>query len=90
MGNWEVTPAEYKYRNSKITIFNNLHAQFQNIKNVSKDVLKVKIHSLRTTYQREYKKVQASMRSAMVPEDIHIPKLRFYDLMSFLKNGIQE
>ena len=87
---WDVSHAENKSRKSKVTAFNKLHTQFEIIKNVSKDALQAKIHSLRTIYQKEHKKVQTSMRSGMGSEDIHIPKLWFYDLMSFINNGSQE
>ncbi|PIO05696.1 hypothetical protein AB205_0190120, partial [Aquarana catesbeiana] len=48
--------------------------------------LKVKIGGLRSTYNREGKKVQDSMRSGAAADDIYVLRLWYYDRLRFLSD----
>ncbi|CAL1291377.1 unnamed protein product [Larinioides sclopetarius] len=48
--------------------------------------VKLKIKSLRSTYQSEVAKIQRSLRSGTAQEDVYVPTIRWFDLMdSFMK-----
>ncbi|PIO13449.1 hypothetical protein AB205_0047010, partial [Aquarana catesbeiana] len=48
--------------------------------------LKAKIGSLRSTYNRECKKVQDSLRSGAAADDVYVPRLWYYDSLRFLSD----
>uniref|UniRef100_A0A6P7GIB1 Uncharacterized protein LOC114343021 n=1 Tax=Diabrotica virgifera virgifera TaxID=50390 RepID=A0A6P7GIB1_DIAVI len=48
------------------------------------DNLKKKIGNMRTAFQREFKKVQASKETGTNTDDVYEPTLWYYDLMSFI------
>ncbi|PIO26060.1 hypothetical protein AB205_0049430 [Aquarana catesbeiana] len=48
--------------------------------------LKDKIGSLRSTYNRERKKVQDSQRSGAAADDVYAPRLWYYDRLRFLSD----
>ncbi|XP_014290591.1 uncharacterized protein [Halyomorpha halys] len=53
--------------------------------NASKDTVQKKINTLRGCYRKELNKVRLSEISATSPDEIHVPKLWYYDLMLFLQ-----
>ncbi|PIO29449.1 hypothetical protein AB205_0050710 [Aquarana catesbeiana] len=46
--------------------------------------LKALIGGMRSTYNREHKKVQDSLRSGAAADDIYVPRLWYYDRLHFL------
>lgn len=56
--------------------------------NVTTESIKLKLHSLRTQYLKESRKVSESKRSGIGQEDVYVPKLWCYDQMKFLKTHI--
>ncbi|PIO28212.1 hypothetical protein AB205_0132700, partial [Aquarana catesbeiana] len=48
--------------------------------------LKAKIGSLRSTYNREHKKVQDSLRSGATADDVYVPRLWYYHSLHFLSD----
>ncbi|PIO16113.1 hypothetical protein AB205_0078610 [Aquarana catesbeiana] len=48
--------------------------------------LKAKIGSLRSTYNREHKKVQDSLRSGAAADDVYVPRLWYYHSLRFLSD----
>ncbi|PIO26792.1 hypothetical protein AB205_0016290 [Aquarana catesbeiana] len=48
--------------------------------------LKDKIGSLRSTYNRERKKVQDSLRSGASADDVYVPRLWYYNSLRFLSD----
>ncbi|PIO12537.1 hypothetical protein AB205_0073970 [Aquarana catesbeiana] len=48
--------------------------------------LKAKIGSLRSTYNRERKKVQDSQRSGASADDVYVPRLWYYNILHFLSD----
>ncbi|GBN38065.1 hypothetical protein AVEN_208400-1 [Araneus ventricosus] len=52
--------------------------------NANKDLVQKKISSLRGAYRKESNKVKASMKSGAGTDEVHTPKLWYYDMLSFL------
>ncbi|PIO38026.1 hypothetical protein AB205_0199790 [Aquarana catesbeiana] len=48
--------------------------------------LKALIGGMRSTYNRECKKVQDSLRSGAAADDIYVPRLWYYDRLNFLSH----
>lgn len=52
--------------------------------NATKDTVLKKINNLRSSYRKEQKKVLSCKKSGMGTEDLYIPKLWYFDDLSFL------
>ncbi|PIO10037.1 hypothetical protein AB205_0033690, partial [Aquarana catesbeiana] len=48
-----------------------------------------KIGSLRSTYRKELNKVQASMRSGAVAENVYVPSLWYYNRIQFMEDQME-
>ncbi|GBM25908.1 hypothetical protein AVEN_94353-1 [Araneus ventricosus] len=54
--------------------------------NADKDLVQRKISSLRGCYRKEYNKVKASLKSGASTNYVHIPKLWYYNFLTFLED----
>lgn len=52
----------------------------------TRDTVKKKINSIRSSYRKEKKKVDASTRSGAATEDIYEPSLWYFHLLEFLND----
>ncbi|PIO32426.1 hypothetical protein AB205_0207610 [Aquarana catesbeiana] len=81
---WQINHSEYKNQTKRKAALDKL---LQFVKSVipTADIifLKILIGGLRSTYLREYKKVQDSQRSGAA-DDIYVPRLWYYNRLHFL------
>ncbi|CAL1296681.1 unnamed protein product [Larinioides sclopetarius] len=54
--------------------------------NADKDLVQKKITSMRGCFRKEYNKVKASLKSSSSTNYVHIPKLWYYNLLTFLED----
>jgi len=59
----------------------------KSLSNLKVEDVKKKIDCLRTSFRREYKKVEDSKKSGAGCTDIYTPSLWFYEKMMFIKNS---
>ncbi|KAL4091947.1 hypothetical protein QTP88_026546 [Uroleucon formosanum] len=84
---WKVKSTEYSDRNLKNEAYNVLIEKYKEVDpNADKEIVKKKINSLRTNYQKELKKVKASYKSGSGTDDIYVPPLWYYNELNFLQD----
>ncbi|XP_049939469.1 uncharacterized protein LOC126416045 isoform X2 [Schistocerca serialis cubense] len=57
---------------------------------ITREDVKRKINIVRTTYNRESNKIRKSKQSASSPGEIYVPKLWYFNELSFLDNQLEE
>ncbi|KAL7639705.1 UNVERIFIED_CONTAM: hypothetical protein RMT77_010209 [Armadillidium vulgare] len=82
---WKVGTKEYGDRNKKSAAYkilaNKLREKFEG---ANRETVVRKINTLRSCFRKEYKKVQASLKSGAMAADVYRPSLWYYDLLLFL------
>lgn len=84
---WKVKSKEYSDRNAKAQAYEILVEKMRTVdKSSNRESVVKKINSMRTTYRKELRKVLDSERSGAGADDIYVPHLWYYELMSFLQD----
>lgn len=84
---WKIKSKEYSDRNAKSQAYDILAEKMQTVdRSANRETVVKKINSMRTTYRKELKKVLDSERSGAGADDIYVPHLWYYELLSFLRD----
>lgn len=84
---WNKKDPKYHNANIRESVYMLLLEKYQEYdKNATKAMVKAKINSLRSTYNKELKKVKDSERSGAGTEEVYKPSLWYYDLLSFVSD----
>lgn len=84
---WKIKSREYSDRNAKSQAYEILVEKMRSVdESANRETVVKKINSMRTTYRKELKKVLDSERSGTGTDDVHVPHLWYYELLSFLKD----
>ncbi|KAB0803073.1 hypothetical protein PPYR_00043 [Photinus pyralis] len=87
---WDKTNSNYLNRDMRQEGFNILLDKYKVFdKSATLDVFKKKLENMRTTYNRELKKIKNSKITGSGLDDIYIPSLWYFDLMGFLTENTQ-
>lgn len=82
---WLITSKEYSNKHLKAAAYKDLIEVVKKVvPECDVDFVKKKIDLLRGNFRREHKKVKASMRTGSGAEEVHKPKLWYYNLLVFL------
>jgi len=85
---WKVRSASYKNKQLRNKAWLKLFEIYKTIESSATMVsLKNKISNIRTCYRRELKKVVDSERSGAGADEIYVPSLWYFDLLSFLTDN---
>ncbi|GBN54854.1 hypothetical protein AVEN_131056-1 [Araneus ventricosus] len=84
---WKVADPDYHDKNKRDKAMEQLIDLFKTKDiNANKDIVKRKINSMRGSYRKESNKVKASLKSGARANQVHMPKLWYYDLLTFLED----
>lgn len=84
---WKIKSEIYKNKSQKNKAWETLLLEYKKIEpDASVDKLKSKINSIRTSYRRELKKLNDSVKSGAGEEDIYTPSIWYFSYLSFLKD----
>lgn len=82
---WKMNSPEYKNKTLKMQGYETIITKCREYVNgADREFVKTKINSLRTSFRKEYRKVQASRKTATHPNEIYKPHLWYYDMLTFL------
>ncbi|XP_018118361.1 uncharacterized protein LOC108716617 isoform X1 [Xenopus laevis] len=81
---WKVKSQDYSNRHKRNEAYAKLNELCKRINPASNvDFIKNKISNLRTVFKKEYNKVQSSKKSGASADDVYVPRLWYYDLLTF-------
>ncbi|CAH2016403.1 unnamed protein product [Acanthoscelides obtectus] len=84
---WKVKSKQYSDRNAKSKAYDILVEKMRTVEeSANREIVVKKINSLRTTYREELKKVLDSERSGVGTDDVYVPHLWYFELLSFLRD----
>ena len=84
---WKVKTDDYLNRNLRKKCYDELIAYCKPIfPQADRDFVSKKIQKLRGSFRKEFRKVVASKRSGKGAEDVYVPSLWYYDLLTFTKD----
>ncbi|XP_047510564.1 uncharacterized protein LOC125053037 [Pieris napi] len=84
---WDVTDIYYHNKQKRDAALEVLLSFYKTKSpNATIDTVKKKLQALRASFRKEFNKVKASMQSGAGTDDIHVPKLWYYDQLMFLKD----
>ncbi|CAD1479835.1 unnamed protein product, partial [Heterotrigona itama] len=82
---WDVRSKSYMDRNSRNDAINVLVEKCKEINPLSnKDFVNKKIHNMRCSFRRELKKVKQSRSKHTSQDNVYIPSLWYFDILSFI------
>ncbi|KAK7025488.1 hypothetical protein SK128_017607 [Halocaridina rubra] len=82
---WKVKSIDYCDRKKKKAAYEILVNKLKEVdKDANRDAVVRKINTLRSSFRKEYKKVQASKRAGKADKALYRPSLWYYDLLLFL------
>lgn len=82
---WNTKAKEYSDRNQAYEdLVKKCKEKFPN---ANKDFVVKKIHTMRCSFRRELKKVINSLRSGSGTDEVYVPSLWYYDLLSFIADS---
>ncbi|XP_031328655.1 uncharacterized protein LOC116169675 isoform X2 [Photinus pyralis] len=82
---WQIKSKDYSNKQKKNAAYAKLVKKLEEVeKNATKESAVKKINSLRTCFRKEYRKVLASERSGVGTDELYIPTLWYYELLTFL------
>ncbi|KAG8456086.1 hypothetical protein GDO86_002039 [Hymenochirus boettgeri] len=82
---WQVKSKEYSNRRARAEAYNKLVDLCRRLNpSANIDFVKSKIANLRTVFKKEFNKVQSSKNNGTAIEDVYVPKLWYYDLLTFI------
>ncbi|XP_075203237.1 uncharacterized protein LOC142308621 [Anomaloglossus baeobatrachus] len=86
---WRIKSTEYSNRNLKKDAYAQLVAVFDrhhpSVKG-NEDIVRKKLQALRTVFRKELNKVDESKRSGAGTGDVYVPRLWYFDLLSFTRD----
>lgn len=84
---WQVKSDVYKNKSKKNKAWETLLLEYKEIDpEATVEKLKAKLNSIRTTYRRELKKVNDSVRSGAGEDDVYVPSIWYISCLDFLKD----
>ncbi|XP_047521445.1 uncharacterized protein LOC125060524 [Pieris napi] len=84
---WDVTDINYRNKRKRDAALEVLLTFYKTkLPNATIDTVKKKLQALRASFRKEFNKVKASMQLGAGTDDIHVPKLWYYDQLIFLKH----
>ncbi|KAK4320874.1 hypothetical protein Pmani_008314 [Petrolisthes manimaculis] len=84
---WKIKSDEYSDREKKADAYKILYGKYkEHYPNATLEEMKKKINTLRTNFRAELRKVERSEKSGAGTEDIHVPRLWYFDAMLFLRD----
>lgn len=84
---WNKTDPRYHNTNSRESAYTLLLNKYKEYDGkATKAMVKSKLNSLRSTYNKELKKVKNSERSGAGTGEVYKPSLWYYDLLSFVRD----
>ena len=84
---WKVKCKEYHNRDMKNAAYDKLVQKLrETIPEADRDTVVKKINNIRSSYRKEFKKVQASKRSGASSNDVYCPKLWYFQNLAFLQD----
>lgn len=85
---WNTKAKEYSDRNIKNQAYEELIKKCkEKFPNANKDFVVKKIHTMRCSFRRELKKVINSVRSGSGTDEVYVPSLWYYDMLSFIADS---
>lgn len=82
---WKVKCRDYSNRILKDKAYDQLVRFVQKFdKTANRETITKKVNSLRTTFRKEFKRVESSKTSGSGEEDVYVPKLWYYNELLFL------
>ncbi|XP_077136083.1 uncharacterized protein LOC143793206 isoform X2 [Ranitomeya variabilis] len=84
---WKIKSGDYSNRDKRKAAYEKLITlcrQHNPAEKVDETFVKKKIQGLRTVWKKELNKVQATSKSGASTEEVYIPKLWYYDQLSFI------
>lgn len=85
---WNTKAKEYSDRNLRNEAYGELVNKCkEKFPNANKDFVVKKIHTMRCSFRRELKKVINSLKSGSATEEVYVPSLWYYDLLSFIADS---
>lgn len=84
---WKVKSPDYNNKILKNSAYGKLIALIQPIfPNAGKEFVKKKINTIRGCFRKELKKVEASIKSGALAENVYKPSLWYFDLLLFTRD----
>ncbi|PIO23494.1 hypothetical protein AB205_0005790 [Aquarana catesbeiana] len=81
---WQVQCRDYSNKQKRKAVLDQLLELVKSVYPTADiNYLKAKIGSLRSTYNRERKKVQDSLRSGAAADDVYVPRVWYYDSLHY-------
>lgn len=82
---WQNKSKEYHDRDKKSAAYKILLEKMKEIDTTATiDTVKNKINTMRCTFKKELLKVKSSQKSGSGTDDIYVPKLWYYNLLTFI------
>lgn len=82
---WDVKSKSYMDRNLKNLAMETLIEKCKEVNpSANKDYVAKKIHNMRCSFRRELKKIKNSKPTGTQTDDVYIPTLWYFDLLSFI------
>ncbi|XP_068081935.1 uncharacterized protein [Anabrus simplex] len=84
---WQVTHADYHDKVKRNNAVDQLVQLFKTKDpEANRETVLKKLSSMRGSYNKELRKIKASQTTGTEPSSVHVPKLWYYDQLSFLKD----
>lgn len=84
---WKIKSQKYSDRNAKSMAYAALIEKMKEVDpEATRETVVKKINSIRTAFRKELKKVTDSEKSGAGEDEIYVPHLWYFDLLSFLKD----
>lgn len=85
---WDVKCKNYADRNLRNTAIEELVEKCKEVNHsANKDFVMKKIHNFRCGFRRELKKIKESKTTGASADDVYVPSLWYFDIMSFITDS---
>ncbi|KAF6201618.1 hypothetical protein GE061_004011 [Apolygus lucorum] len=82
---WQVTHPSYRNKMKRNKALDDFLELFRSVDpNANRETVQKKLSSIRSSFNKEQRKVQISLLSGSGSENVHVPKLWYFDHLSFL------
>ncbi|KAK7025487.1 hypothetical protein SK128_017606 [Halocaridina rubra] len=84
---WRVKSKAYSDRVKKAEAYEKLIVKLREVEpEATRDTVVKKINNLRTAYRKELRKVTSSIAMGCAPDEVYVPRLWYFNLLSFLND----
>lgn len=85
---WKIKSKEYSDRKKKTHAYEHLVKKYSEIEpHANRETVTQKINTIRSCYRKELRKITSSKVRGAKREDVYVPKLWYFDLLSFLNRS---